>query len=75
MRQNLQGFEQASMKDREKILSNLLTALKIHYGQASSKVSRMASVFGFAAMTVAIIFMAVGFYLPLVGMSQGIRGY
>ncbi len=75
MRQNLKGFEQATMKDREKILSNLLTALKIHYGQASSKVSRMASVFGFAAMTVAIIFMAVGFYLPLVGMSQGIRGY
>ncbi|MGP0171099.1 type II secretion system F family protein [Pseudomonas sp. NCHU5208] len=75
MKQNLKGFEDANLKDREKILSNLLKALKIHYGQASSKVSRMASVFGFAAMTVAIILMSVGFYLPLVGMSQGIRGY
>lgn len=74
MYQNLEGFEDANPEDREKILSNLNKALKSHYTQYAAKVSRLAGVFGFGMMIVSVLFLALGFYFPLVSMSQNMRG-
>ncbi|KIL03063.1 hypothetical protein QX25_17760 (plasmid) [Stutzerimonas stutzeri] len=72
--QNLNGFEETSPKEREKVLNNLNKALKIHYSQASAKVARLALAFGMGMMTLAVLSLALGFYLPLISVSQNIRG-
>lgn len=72
--QNLNGFEDTSPDDREKVLNNLNKALKIHYAQAAAKVSRLALMFGVGMMTLAVLSLALGFYLPLISVSQNIRG-
>ncbi|MCU9528112.1 type II secretion system F family protein [Pseudomonas mosselii] len=71
--QNLQGFEDQGPKGRDLVLSNLNEALRAYYLEYSARVSRAASIVGFAMMILTIMMFAVGFYMPIVNLNSALK--
>lgn len=55
------------------ILSNLNEALRAYYLEYSSRVSRAASMLGFAMMILTIMMFAIGFYMPIVNLNSALK--
>ncbi len=71
--QNLQGFENQSPSGRDVVLSNLASALKEYYLMYSGRISRLCLMTGMLFILVAIMLFAVGFYMPLISLNQGLK--
>ncbi|WGK63353.1 type II secretion system F family protein (plasmid) [Halopseudomonas sp. SMJS2] len=71
--QNLQGFEEQSPGGRDKVLSNLAGALKEYYLLYSGRISRLCLMTGMTFILVSILLFAVGFYMPLISLNQGLQ--
>lgn len=71
--QNLQGFEDQGIAGRDLILSNLNDALRAYYLEYSARVSRAASLVGFAMMILTIMMFAIGFYMPIVNLNSALK--
>lgn len=73
LHQNLLGFEEQGPGGRDMILSNLSEALRAYYLQYSARVSRAASLVGFAMMVLTIMMFAIGFYMPIVTLNSAMK--
>lgn len=71
--QNMQGFEDQSPDNRTKILNNLAKALKSYYIVYSGKIAKAASTTGFLLLVSSVLTFAIGFYLPLLTISQSLK--
>ncbi|MCT8162754.1 type II secretion system F family protein (plasmid) [Pseudomonas fulva] len=71
--QNLQGFEEQGPSGRDLVLTNLNEALRAYYLEYSARVSRAASIIGFAMMILTIMMFAVGFYMPIVNLNSALK--
>jgi type II secretory pathway component PulF len=73
LHQNLQGFEQQSPSGRDIVLSNLAGALKEYYLMFSGRISQLCLMAGMGFILFAIMLFAVGFYMPLISLNQGLK--
>ncbi|MAG65511.1 MAG: secretion protein [Pseudomonadales bacterium] len=73
LHQNLQGFEEQSPSGRDRVLSNLAGALKEYYLLYSGRISRLCLMAGMAFILFSILLFAVGFYMPLISLNQGLK--
>lgn len=71
--QNLQGFEEQSPSGRDRVLTNLGGALKEYFLLYSGQISRLCQLTGMAFMLFSILLFAVGFYMPLISLNQGLK--
>lgn len=71
--QNLHGFEEHSPSGRDMVLQNLSDALKAYYFSYSEKITGTASFVGFMLMILSIAMLAIGFYMPILSLSQAMK--